>query len=161
MTKLNAQALRSSILGSISLAALLFIAAGTVNYWQGWVFMAVFVIASGSITIYLAKHDPKLLERRMHVGPKAEKEPTQKIIMFFAMIGFTVLLVFPVVDYRFGWSPVPAFVSLLGDAAIALGFLLIFFVFKVNTYGGSTIQITEGQKVISTGPLAHGGDYSR
>ena len=116
--------------------------------------MAVFVCASGALTVYLAIHDPKLLERRMNVGPRAEKEPAQKIIMVLATLGFIAMLVFPALDYRFGWSPVPASVSVLGDALIALGFLFTFFVFKQNSYGASTIQIAEGQTVISTGPYA-------
>ena len=64
------------------------------------------------------------------------------------------MLVFPVLDQRFGWSSVPASVSVLGDALIALAFLFIFFVFKENSYGASTIQIAEGQTVVSTGPYA-------
>jgi protein-S-isoprenylcysteine O-methyltransferase Ste14 len=154
MNNLHIRALRSSLLGTIAMAALLFLPAGTLAYWQAWVFLAVFVGASAAITVYLAIKDPKLLERRMSVGPTAEKETTQKIIMFFAMVGFIALFVFPAFDHRFGWSPVPSYVSLAGDALIALGFLLIFFVFKVMTYGASTIQIAEGQKVISTGPYA-------
>ncbi len=136
------------------MAALLFIPAGTLAYWQAWAFMAVFVGASAAITAYLAIKDPALLERRMRAGPMAEKEPTQKIIMLLAMTGFVALFVFPAVDYRFGWSSVPPHVSLAGDALIAFGFLLVFLVLRVNTYGASTIQIADGQTVISTGPYA-------
>jgi protein-S-isoprenylcysteine O-methyltransferase Ste14 len=154
MNDVTRRALRSSLFGIVALAALLFIPAGTLNYWQGWLFMAVFVCTSGAITVYLAIHDPKLLERRMHVGPRAEKEPAQKVIMVFAILGFIAMLFFPALDHRFGWSSVPASVSLLGDALIALGFLFTFFVFRENSYGASTIQIAEGQTVISTGPYA-------
>ncbi len=154
MNSLNARALRSSLLGALALAALLFIPAGTLHYWQAWVFMAVFVGASGATTVYLAIKDPALLERRMKVGPAAEAEAAQKIIMLIALTGFIVTIVFPAFDHRFGWSPVPAWVALLGDALIAFAFLFIFFVFRANTYGASTIQVAEGQKVISTGPYA-------
>jgi protein-S-isoprenylcysteine O-methyltransferase Ste14 len=154
MNDVTRRALRSSLFGIPALAALLFIPAWTLAYWQAWLFMAVFVCASGALTVYLAIHDPKLLERRMNVGPRAEKEPAQKIIMVLATFGFIAMLVFPALDYRFGWSPVPASVSVLGDALIALGFLFTFFVFKENSYGASTIQIAEGQTVISTGPYA-------
>ncbi len=116
--------------------------------------MAVFVGASAAITAYLAISDPKLLERRMNVGPTAEKEPTQKILVSIFMVGFIALLVFPAFDHRFGWSSVPYAVSLVGDALIAFGFSLTFLVLKINTYSASTIQIAEGQKVISTGPYA-------
>jgi protein-S-isoprenylcysteine O-methyltransferase Ste14 len=146
--------LRSSLFGIVALAALLFIPAGTFDYWQAWLFMAVLVCTSGATTVYLAICDPKLLERRMNVGPRAEKEPAQKIIMVLATLGFIAMLIFPALDHRFGWSSVSASVSLLGDALIALGFLFIFFVFRENSYGASTIQIAEGQTVISTGPYA-------
>src|SRR5262245_12594230 len=154
MNDVTRRALRASLFGIVALAALLFIPAGTLDYWQAWLFMAVFVCASGASTVYLAIHDPKLLERRMNVGPWAEKEPAQKIIMVFAMLGFIAMLVFPVLDHWLGWSSVPASVSVLGDALIVLGFLFIFFVFRENTYGASANQIAEGQTVISTGPYA-------
>ena len=154
MNNVTRGALRSSLFGILALAALLFIPAGTLDYWQAWLFMAVFVCASAAIGVYLAIRDPKLLERRMRVGPRAEKEPAQKIIMVFATLGFIVMLVFPALDRRFGWSAVPGSVSVLGDALIALGFLFTFFVLRENTYSASTIQIAEGQTVISTGPYA-------
>jgi protein-S-isoprenylcysteine O-methyltransferase Ste14 len=154
MNDLTRRAFRSSLFGIVALAALLFIPAWTLDYWQAWLFMAVFVCTSGAITVYLAIRDPKLLERRMNVGPRAENEPAQKIIMLLATLGFIVTIVFPVLDHRFGWSAVPASVSVLGDALIALAFLFIFFVFRQNSYGASTIQIAEGQTVISTGPYA-------
>jgi protein-S-isoprenylcysteine O-methyltransferase Ste14 len=154
MTDVTRRALRSSFVGIVALAALLFIPAGTLNYWQAWLFIGVFVITTGVITVYLAIHDPKLLERRMNVGPRAEREPAQKIIMVFATLGFIGMLVFPALDHRFGWSAVPASASVLGDVLIALAFLLTFFVFRENSYGASTIQVAEGQSVISTGPYA-------
>jgi protein-S-isoprenylcysteine O-methyltransferase Ste14 len=148
------RALRSSIFGLFVMAALLFVPAGTFDYWQAYVFMAVFVAASAAITLYLAIKDPKLLERRMNVGPTAEKEPTQKIIMVFALLGFIALLVVPALDRRFMWSRVPPYVSVIGDLLVALGFLLVYFVIRENSYAASTIQVAEGQTVISTGPYA-------
>lgn len=154
MNSLNVRALRSSLLGTLAMAALLFIPAGTLRYWQAWVFIAVFAGASGALTVYLALRDPALLERRMRAGPAAEKEAAQKLIMLLAMAGFLALLVLPALDRRYGWSALPAWAVVLGDALVALGFLLIFFVFRVNSYGASTIQVAEGQTVISTGPYA-------
>ena len=75
--------------------------------------------------------------------------------MFLAMAGFIGLLVVSALDHRFRWSRVPAYVCLLGDALIAIGFLLVFFVLKVNTFAASTIQVAEGQKVVSTGLYAY------
>jgi protein-S-isoprenylcysteine O-methyltransferase Ste14 len=154
MNGVTRRASRSSLFGVVALAALLFIPAGTFDYWQAWLFMAVFVTTSGAITVDLAIRDPKLLERRMHVGPRVEKEPAQKIIVLLAMLGFIAMLVVSALDHRFGWSSVPASVSVLADGLIALAFLFVFFVFRENSFSASTIQIAEGQTVISTGPYA-------
>jgi len=155
MNKLYIRGIRSTILGAVVMAAFIFLPAGTLNYWQGWVFFALFLVASSLIGIYLAIHDPALLERRMNVGPTAEKETSQKIISSLALLGFVLLLVFPALDHRFGWSPVPPYVSVLGDALIALGFCLTFVVIMQNRYAASTIQVVEGQKVVSTGLYAY------
>jgi protein-S-isoprenylcysteine O-methyltransferase Ste14 len=154
MNHLYFRALRSSIFGVLLMAALLFVPAGTFDYWQAYVFMAVFVGGSAAITVYLAIKDPQLLERRMNVGPTAEKETTQKIIMVFALLGFIALLVVPAFDRRFMWSSVPPYISVIGDLLVALGFLLVYFVIRANSYAASTIQVAEGQTVISTGPYA-------
>lgn len=118
MKNLYIRAFVGSLFGVIAMAALLFIPAWTFNYWQAWAFMAVFVGSSSAITIYLASHDPKLLERRMSAGPTAEKEKAQKIIASFAMLGFGALLAFPSLDQRFGWSTVPSYLS-VGSTRIA------------------------------------------
>jgi protein-S-isoprenylcysteine O-methyltransferase Ste14 len=154
MNKLYFRALRSSIFGVLVMAALLFVPAGTFDYWQAYVFMVVFVGGSAAITVYLAIKDPQLLERRMNVGPTAEKEPTQKIIMVFALLGFIALLVVPALDRRFMWSSVLAWVCVIGDLLVALGFLLVYFVIRENSYAASTIQVAEEQTVISTGPYS-------
>jgi len=124
------------------------------RYWQGWAFLATFAACSTALTVYMALYDEKLLERRLRAGPRAETETSQKIIMVLVMLGFAALLVFPVLDHRFGWSPVPPYVSLIGDGLIVLGYLFILFVLRENSYAASTIQITDDQRVVSTGPYA-------
>jgi protein-S-isoprenylcysteine O-methyltransferase Ste14 len=136
------------------MAVLLFFSAWTLDYWEAWTFLAVYSASSLAITFYLMKKDPNLLARRMRGGPTAEKEPTQKIIMFFASLGFIALLVFPALDHRFAWSHLPPYVALAGDVLVALGFLAVFFVFKENPFTSATIELAPDQKVISTGPYA-------
>jgi protein-S-isoprenylcysteine O-methyltransferase Ste14 len=154
MTRVNKRAFGGLLVLVFAIAALLFIPAGTINYWQGWTFLGVYFAASLAITLYLMKNDPKLLERRMRGGPTAEKEPTQKVIMLLASVGFIGLLVVPALDHRFGWSHMPPAVALLGDGLLALGWLAIFFVFKENSFTSATIELAPDQKVISTGPYA-------
>jgi protein-S-isoprenylcysteine O-methyltransferase Ste14 len=135
----------------IVMAALLFVPAWTASYWQAWTFLAVFGASAFAITLYLMARDPELLERRVHAGPMAEKETSQKIIQTITAIGFCAVLVVSALDHRFARTRLPAYVSLAGDALVALAFLTIFFVYKENTFASATIELASEQKVISTG----------
>ena len=143
--------IRSSVIGTIVLMTLLFIPAGTLNYWQGWAYVAVAIIASGTYTVYLAKYDPALLKRRTEAGIAHEKEPAQKVIISFLFIAFFALVVLPPLDVRFSWSSVPWYISVFGDALIIISFYVFYLVSKVNTYAAANVRVEEGQKVISTG----------
>jgi protein-S-isoprenylcysteine O-methyltransferase Ste14 len=134
------------------MAALLFLPAWTLNYWQAWAFLAVFGVSAIAITVYLTKRDPELLERRMHAGPTAEKETSQKVIQTITSISFAGLLVVSALDHRFAWTPVPPYVAVGGDALVAFGFFIVFLVYKENTFASATIELAPEQKVISTGP---------
>jgi protein-S-isoprenylcysteine O-methyltransferase Ste14 len=154
MNHLYLRALRSSVLGTLALAALLFVPAGTLRYWQGWAFASVFVAVSAAFAVYLAWYDPELLRRRMRAGPSQEEEPVQKIIIRFITIGFILLVVVPALDYRLGWSRSPWTVAVVGDALVALAFFCFYRVVRVNSFAASTIRVEEGQQVVSTGPYA-------
>jgi protein-S-isoprenylcysteine O-methyltransferase Ste14 len=136
------------------MAVLVFVPAGTLHYWQAWLYLAVYFGASIAISIYLVRKDPALLARRMSGGPFAEKEPAQRIIMWITSVGFIALAIVPALDHRFGWSNVPAYAVLLGDVVVLLGWLGIYFVFRENSFAAATIQSSADQRVISTGPYA-------
>jgi protein-S-isoprenylcysteine O-methyltransferase Ste14 len=154
MNTLTMRALRALLFVVVAMAALLFGVAGTPGYWQAWTFLAVYVALSVAITVYLAKEDPGLLQRRMSGGPLAERRTSQKIIMSVTSLGFIGLIVVPALDHRFGWSQMPPSVALAGDVLMALGWLAIFFVFKENSFTSATIELAPDQRVISTGPYA-------
>ena len=151
---LASQAWISIVALAVAMGLLLFVPAGTLDYWQAWVYLGVFFGTTILITIDLLKRDPALLQRRMRGGPTAEKEPTQRVIMLLASLGFIALLVVPALDHRFGWSRVPVAVVVIGDVLVLTGFLFIGRVYRENTYTRSTIEVSEGQTVISTGPYA-------
>lgn len=136
------------------LGALLFLPAGTLRYWQAWLFVAVFFACNLALTAYLVIADPQLLARRMRVGPGAEKTASQKIIMVLAQLGFASAAVLPALDRRFGWSAVPVPVVLLGEALIVLAYAGFLRVFRANSYGAATVQVEADQRVVSTGPYA-------
>jgi protein-S-isoprenylcysteine O-methyltransferase Ste14 len=154
MIKLIIQTLGTFLLGAVLLGLLLFLPAGTFNYWQAWVFIVVFMTSVSVIGVYLSLKDPALLERRKNVGPAAEQSPVQKIIISIGILADLGLLVFCALDYRYGWSPVPPYVSLIGDVLVALGLFIDLLVFKENSYGASNITVEEGQRAISTGPYS-------
>lgn len=98
------------------------------------------------------KRDPELIERRSNAK---EKEKEQKMFQTISGVTFFVgLLVLPGLDYRFGWSNIPLFIVLIADVVILLGFSIVFLVFKENSYTSAIIEVSENQKVISTGPYA-------
>ncbi len=139
----------------VAMSAIIFGCAGTFQYWQAWLYLAVFFAFALGMTLYLMRNDPKLLARRSKGGPWAEGTATQKVIMSFVSVGFVALLAIPALDRRFGWSAMAASISLTGDAVFAMSYLAIMRVFKENTFAASTIAVEPGQQVISTGPYAY------
>jgi protein-S-isoprenylcysteine O-methyltransferase Ste14 len=154
MENLHRKAFGGLFILLLVMAALLFLAAGSLAYWQAWAFLPVFGLSALAITLYLMKRDPALLERRMQGGPFAEKQTSQKIIQTLAAIMFLGMLVFPGLDHRFAWSTVPLFFVVAGDVLVAIGFLIIFFVYKENSFASATIELYPEQKVISRGLYA-------
>jgi protein-S-isoprenylcysteine O-methyltransferase Ste14 len=149
---------RQTIGGFVLLAVILGIAlfgtAGALDFWQAWVYLCVFFGSSALITVYLWKESPELLARRVHAGPTAEKQRSQQLIQILASIAFLGCLVVPGFNHRFGWSNVSIYIVILGDILVALGFLIVFLVFKENAFTAATIEVAADQKVISTGPYA-------
>jgi protein-S-isoprenylcysteine O-methyltransferase Ste14 len=154
MATLNTKAWLGIFFLAMAMGLLLFISAGTIRYWQAWGYLAVFFGSSIYTTIYLLKNDPALLKRRLSAGPTAEKRTIEKIIMFFTSTGFIAMLVISGLDHRFKWSSMPLYLVIVGYVLTALGFYIIFKVYKENTFASATIQVAEGQKVISTGLYA-------
>ena len=135
----------------VAISALIFLSAWTLNYWQAWTFLAVFMISISAIFLYLAKYDSRLLARRVKTS---EKEQSQKVIRLLVNLAFSAAIVVSALDHRFAWSAMPAPAAFVGDAIVLLGLLIIFFVFKENTFTAQTVEVEAGQKVISTGPYA-------
>ncbi|MGA7771955.1 MAG: isoprenylcysteine carboxylmethyltransferase family protein [Pseudolabrys sp.] len=154
MNTLNRRAWSRSAVSLVAFLALLFVPAGTLHFWQGWLYAFVFAASTTAISIYLLKHDPKLVERRMKVGPAAEHRPLQKIIMAITLVGFILLIVVPGFDFRWHWSAVPTWLVLAADALLALSFVIFFIVLRQNSYAASTIRVEADQPVVSTGLYA-------
>lgn len=145
------QALATSILGLVFLGLVLFLPAGTLNYWQAWVFIGVFTAATMGPGIYLSVKDPAALRRRMHAGPAAETRMTQKIAVTGVFVTGIASMVVSALDHRLGWSDVPVWVVITGDVLVGAGLLMSYFVVIQNRYAAANIAIEEGQQLASTG----------
>ena len=154
MKALHRKALFGILRTFVILVVVIFVPSWSLNYWQGWACLAAFFVPACAITVWVAKNDPALLERRLKAGPKAEKEIGQKIVQTIASTVFLGDFVFPAFDRRYGWSPAPAWASVVGDLMMVLGFVIVFRVFKENSFTSGIIEVAENQKVISTGPYA-------
>ncbi|WP_179471484.1 methyltransferase family protein [Mycolicibacterium vinylchloridicum] len=141
----------SSVLGIVAFAFLLFVPAGTLDYWQGWTLLAVFTAMSLAPTMFLNRVDPAAIERRTHAGVKAETRPTQKVVIAGTFVVFGAMLVVPALDYRFGWSHVPGWLSVVGDVMVAAGLGLAMLVVFQNRYASANITVEDGQPLVSTG----------
>jgi protein-S-isoprenylcysteine O-methyltransferase Ste14 len=141
----------SSLIGLAIFGLGLFLPAGTVDYWQAWVFIAVFTISTIVPSIYLLVTDPAALQRRMQAGPAAETRTIQKIISAVAFLSLAAIMVFSVLDHRFGWSQVPTAVSLVGDVLVAMGLVGSMLVVIQNGYAAANVRVEESQNVVSTG----------
>ncbi|TKT70611.1 isoprenylcysteine carboxylmethyltransferase family protein [Afipia massiliensis] len=152
---LNAKKAVAGLLRSLAaIAALLFIPAWSLRYWQGWVYLAIMGAASAAIILYLARHDDALIGRRLKVGPIAEKEKSQKIIQAFTSVAGIILILVPGFDYRWQWSHVPVALVSTGFVGVALGFIIMFLVFRENSFSSSIVEVAKDQTVVSTGPYA-------
>ncbi len=140
------------LLGMLGLA--LFASAGTLSYWQAWLYLAVFASCVILITGYLVAYDRRLLESRLQVGPAAERRRSQQVLQSFASLFFLGLFIVPGLDHRFGWSHVPLLLSLFSDGMVVLSFFIIFLVFRANSFTSAVVEVSSEQRVVSTGPYS-------
>ncbi|AEF35190.1 integral membrane protein [Mycolicibacter sinensis] len=143
--------LLSASLGLLAFGLLLFVPAGTLHYWQAWVFLAVFAVSTWIPSIYLMRTNPAALQRRMRAGPLAESRPLQRLVITAVFICFAAMFVLSALDHRFGWSVVPTPVCLLGDALVAIGLGVAMVVVIQNGYAAANVTVEAGQTLVSTG----------
>ena len=143
--------LLSASLGLAAFALMLFLPAGTTHYWQGWAFLAVFALSTWIPTVYLIRTNPAALQRRMHIGPTAETRPLQRVLITIIFVAFPATFIVSALDYRFGWSLVPAAVSVVGDVLVAVGLGLAMLVIVENSYAAANVTVEAGQQLVSTG----------
>jgi protein-S-isoprenylcysteine O-methyltransferase Ste14 len=130
----------------------LFLPAWSLDYWQAWIYWFIFLGCVSAISVYFLNKDLNLIASRLKTGPTAEKEKSQKLANSLISIFFVLLILIPPFDYRYQFSNVSLVLVLASNVFVALGLLIIFLVFKENSFASATIEVNKEQKVISTGP---------
>lgn len=135
----------------LGLGAAIFLPAWTLNYWQGWIYLAVLLLPMAAVFLYMAKTDPELVARRLNMN---ETNSGQKTIIRLSSPLFLLAYILPGFDVRLGWSKVPAVVSIIAAGMVLVGYYIFFRVIKENRFASRVIEVAQGQKVIDTGPYA-------
>src|SRR5262245_25594747 len=130
---LRQQALGEVIRRQVLLAALLFLTAGSLRYWEGWLYWALVSACVLFNALYFLHHDPALVRRRIKVGPAAERKKSQKVIQTVAGTLVCAVIVLAGFDERFAWSSVPATMIWLSDLAVIAGMRIVLFTLKENS----------------------------
>ncbi|KUI02475.1 isoprenylcysteine carboxylmethyltransferase family protein [Mycobacterium sp. IS-3022] len=146
--------LRTMVVGLIEpvlFGLILFLVAGTFDYWQAWVFLAVFALSSWIPGVYLLRTNPDALKRRMRAGPTAETRTKQKALIAGWYLSLASVFVISALDHRFGWSQVPTAICLVGDVLVAIALGVVMLVVIQNSYAAAVVRVEEGQKLVRTG----------
>jgi protein-S-isoprenylcysteine O-methyltransferase Ste14 len=139
-------------LAAILIPAFLFAIAGTIHYWNGWLYFAVLLIPMVVAVVYFLRTDPELLERRMKYK---EKEHEQRTIIRLGAAVLVAGFLAITIDLRLnGFNQISTAIVLVADAGVFLGYCLILWVFKENSYASRTIEVVKDQKVVTTGPYS-------
>lgn len=146
--KLFVEAIIKFIAGIILVGALVFLPAGTLAYYQGWLFMSVLFIPMFIAGIVMMFKNPSLLKKRLDAK---EKEKDQSIVVKLSGLMFLSGFVVAGLGYRFDWYVLPKVVSIASAVIFLVFYALYAEVMRENTYLSRTIEVVEGQKVVDTG----------
>lgn len=149
--KAIAKTLAFGLVELVVFGLVLFLLAGTLNYWQAWVFLVVFALSTWIPSIYLLRVDRAAHQRRKRAGPLAETRTVQKLLIAGWYSSLAAMVVVSPLDHRFAWSSVPAAICLAGVVLVAVGLGVTSLVMIQNSFAASTVQVETDQKLVSTG----------
>ena len=146
--KLFIQAITKFIMGFIIISLFLFIPAGTLNYWNAWLFIFILFIPMFIVGIILMIKNPDLLRKRLN---SKEKESKQEILIRVSLVMFISGFIVAGLNYRFKWLILPRWIIVISTIIFLFAYVLYAEVLRENAYLSRIIEIQENQKVIDTG----------
>ena len=147
-TKLFFQALSKFIFGLIIICILLFIPAGTIDYPNGWLFIALLFIPMFIVGIIIFLKSPELLKRRLNAK---EEQDEQKIVLLASGIMFILAFALAGLNFRFGWFKLPTVVIIIASVIFLIAYIMYSEVLRENEYLSRTVEVSENQKVVDSG----------
>lgn len=142
------QAILKFVAGAALIGLLLFLPAGTLAYWNGWLFMGILFIPMFLAGIVMMLRNPELLKKRLNAK---EKEAEQGLVIKLSGLMFALGFVAAGLNFRFRWIVLPGWVCWAATVVFLLSYLLYAEVLRENTYLSRTVEVQENQKVIDTG----------
>jgi protein-S-isoprenylcysteine O-methyltransferase Ste14 len=142
------QAITKYLLGVVAVGALLFLPAGTLNYWQGWLLMATLFVPILLVGVFLMAKNPQLLQKRLDAK---ENTSQQQMVVKLSGLLFVAAFVVAGLNHRHQWLVLPDWAVWVAVAVFMGSYLLYVEVLRENTYLSRTIEIQANQKVIDTG----------
>ena len=146
--KLFFQALSKFLIGLIIICILLFIPAGTINYPNGWLFIALLFIPMFFAGIIMLFKSPDLLRRRLNAK---EEEDEQKTVILLSGIIFLLAFILAGLNFRFGWFKLPTIIIIIASVIFLLAYIMYTEVLRENEYLSRTVEVSENQKVVDSG----------
>lgn len=146
--KLFFQAIIKFIIGLIIICALLFIPAGTLDYPNGWLFIALLFIPMFIAGIIMLFKSPDLLRRRLNAK---EEEDEQKTVILISGIIFLIAFILAGLNFRFGWFKLPTVVIIIASVIFLIAYIMYSEVLRENEYLSRTVEVSENQKVVDSG----------
>ena len=146
--KLFFQAITKFLIGVVLVGILIFLPAGTLSFFNGWLFMGILFIPMFLAGIVMMCKKPELLEKRLNAK---EKQREQSLVVKCSGLMFTIGFIVAGLDYRFQWLVLPKPVVFIATAVFLIAYILYAEVLRENAYLSRTIEVQEGQKVIDTG----------
>ncbi len=146
--KLFSQALMKFLFGLVIVFLLLFIPAGSMDYFNGWLFIALLFIPMFIAGIIMFIKSPELLKRRLNAK---EEENEQKIVILISGIVFLLAFILAGLNFRFEWFQLPQIVVITASIIFLLSYIMYAEVLRENMYLSRTVEVSENQEVIDTG----------
>ena len=146
-TKLFFQALSKFLIGLIIICMLLFIPAGTLDYPNGWLFIALLFIPMFFAGIVMLFKSPDLLRRRLNAK---EEENEQKTVILLSGIIFLVAFILAGLNFRYGWFKLPTVLIIISSVIFLIAYIMYAEVLRENEYLSRTVEVSENQKVVDS-----------